>query len=211
MIEFEDEMKDFIVEKLNELEGLIVYACDLTSELTRDDNAVGAYIIGYSDALDYISEHISEAADAWNYYNDELNYPINPFEYPELFTYCMLDYGVHEIMGRVKYVSDHWDDQITLDKPTIGIITAQIEEDEDEEAVYYLMQHAYLAESDARYLIEWWSDDPLPWAEKYAPYIDTLSPDDDPDTWEHDNPDDHVIIDADLTCPIVISATPVRY
>ena len=203
MADFMDEMKDYAIEKLDELEGLNVYACDLTSELTRDDNATGAYVIGFNAALDYISEHISEAADAWNYYNDELNYPINPFEYPELFTCFMLDYGVREVMGRVKYLNDHWDEQITLDKATIGIIAAQIEEDEDDESVFYLMKHAFL--------ITYWADDPLPWAEKYAPYIDTLSPDEDPDDWVRDNPEDTVILDASLSAPVIISAEPVKW
>lgn len=88
-----------------------------------------------------------------------------------------------------------------------------MKECDDLRATRYLMDHAHVSEDTAQFLIEWWADDPMPWAEMYAPRIRELtSEDSDPETWEKRHPYDTVIVDAGFNAPaVIISEDVVNY
>lgn len=123
---FYDEMREFIIERMNDYEGCNFYACDLAHELTMSENYTGAYIIGTYAAREFIREHFDEAGECFAYYHEELDMNPNPFTEPEAFTFFMLDWGVSELMNGCTYLGEHWDECITLDRETIDAIAADL-------------------------------------------------------------------------------------
>ncbi len=123
---FYDEMRGFIIDRLNDCEGCEFYACDLPHELTMNENYTGAYIIGIHDAREFIRDNFDEAGECFDYYHEELEMSPNPFTEPEAFTFFMLDWGVSELMNGCTYLDEHWNECITLDRETIDAIAADL-------------------------------------------------------------------------------------
>lgn len=126
MTNFTDEIKNFVIDRLNDYENLEFYGCDLASELTMNENKDGCYYIYTEDALNFIRENWTQAAETWKYFNDDLGMSINPFEDPTAYTFYMLDYGVNELLNSLDFVSDNWDDEITLTRENIDKLTQEI-------------------------------------------------------------------------------------
>lgn len=119
---FNEDIHDFIEDRLNEYEGEKFYGADLADELTDNENQDGCWILYTDKAIDYIFENRWAASSTFTYFKDELSMAINPFEDPEKYTYFMLYYGVREIVSDLPYVQAHWDEEITLTKDVIAQI-----------------------------------------------------------------------------------------
>jgi len=124
---YTDDVKGFIIDKLHDYEGESFYGCDLASELTMNENMDGGWIFSYPEAMQYIADNMNFASDTFDYYKDNLDMAINPFENPAAFTFYMLDFGVGSVLAQCPYVDEHWNDDIELDAETIATICKQVE------------------------------------------------------------------------------------
>lgn len=79
---------------------------------------------------------------------------------------------------------------------------------EEERAVSHLMNVSHVDKKTAEYLIEWIADNPIPWADMYAPYIYQVS-EAEAETWEQEYPHDTVIYDDCINGAVVISDCPI--
>lgn len=168
-------------------------------ELFLDDgvtgNASGSYTFSTAQAAENVSELIwdSDFADymALNGYE---SIPIERgSETLDVIIRCLV---LNELYSELESV---WED-------------AHYENSDERKAVKQLIEVSGLEESDAKYLIEWWStDNPLEWAESFAPYIYTLDDDEAPEEHENEYPYDTVIVDNSLSAPVVISETRVHF
>lgn len=125
---FREEMVDFITNRLYDYEGNEIYISDLASTLTEDENATGAYIIGFYKCLKYIAENIQDASETFDYMKNDLDWVVNPFDEPEKFVFMMLYWGVEEVLNEADLYSEFDDeDKITLDEDTIQTIISKIQ------------------------------------------------------------------------------------
>ena len=103
---------DYIKDELPEWEGQTVYGADLGNEITEVPNANGIY---EDDSWGFISKHINDARDEYDYEKDNFGEVLhNPFEDPEAFVVCMLINTVNDVLSQVPIVYEHWDDELEL-------------------------------------------------------------------------------------------------
>ncbi|MBQ3295513.1 MAG: hypothetical protein IJH00_03410 [Erysipelotrichaceae bacterium] len=113
MMSFDEVIRDYISDKLDEFEGNTYYASDLASEITMEDNTNGTMFAYTQDARDFINDHPNQAAETYEYYR-EIGMDINPFQDPDTYSFYMGYYGVDQMLNRSEYITRHWDEQITL-------------------------------------------------------------------------------------------------
>lgn len=67
---FEQEIKDFLYDRIGEMEGSSVEGADLVHELTLDENNTGAWVIYTAKANDFVEKYRTDALDTIAYYRD---------------------------------------------------------------------------------------------------------------------------------------------
>lgn len=111
---------DFIEDELPEWEGKSVYGGDLATELTYTVNRTGSY---EDDAWGFISSHINDARDEYEYEEDQFGKVVcNPFKDPDGFVVCMLINTVDNILAEVPLVKENWNEYLELTKENIDAI-----------------------------------------------------------------------------------------
>ena len=124
--EFHELITEHIADWMHDNEGREVYAEDLASEITMDANYTGAWIIGTYRASEFIREYWDEAAATFEYFHTEMMIDPNPFQEPEAFTFYMLDWGVHEVLGDLDIMNRIWGDRIEIGGCATGEIMEAI-------------------------------------------------------------------------------------
>lgn len=114
--EFVSDVRGVISDWLYDRIGNTVFISDLQYNIVQGYHMNGYWIFGTEEALNYICKHYWIAKDLIDYYQEECDIVLNPFESPESFTVWLLDYGVGELLNENKYVQDHWDEEIELTK-----------------------------------------------------------------------------------------------
>ncbi len=110
--EIVDWAKDYILDTIDDYEGVSTYGADLGNLLTEGPNADGVY---EDNAWDFISKHIHDARDEYEYEKDNFGEVLhNPFEDPDAFVVCMLINTVDGIMSQVPFVDENWNDEFEL-------------------------------------------------------------------------------------------------
>lgn len=121
---FDQDIMDFIEDKLYAYEGEFYYGSELAAELTHDENMDGGWIPGTQAAWDYIAEHRQVASDVFDYCRDNFGESPNPLENPPAFTFYMLDYGVSNVLANCPTVYNQ-DDEIELTGEVINQILSE--------------------------------------------------------------------------------------
>ena len=133
---FWDEIADHIIDWMWDNEGDTLYAADMRGECDMGENMVGAWKIYTSDACDFIAKYWDEASATFDYFKNELDMAINPFESPTAYTFYMLDYGIGEIMSNCPFFDDNWNNEIALVPGVIKHITNQLNDAKNATFVY---------------------------------------------------------------------------
>lgn len=121
---FYDEIVDHLSMWLDDHEGYNVYGADFRFDVTQNENMTGAWVIGTYAAQETIKAYWDEASNTFDYFKNELDMAINPFESPEAFTFYMLDWGVGEVLAGNAFLDEHWDEYIELTPENIAAIKA---------------------------------------------------------------------------------------
>lgn len=125
--EFERDVYDHIYVRLWDFEGFDTYPCDLTHELTLNENYNGCWIGDQKTALEFICNNPWQASETFDYCQD-LDMRVNPFDNPAAYTFYMLYYGVDKLLSESEYLTENWNEQITLTPDVIETITKEINE-----------------------------------------------------------------------------------
>lgn len=111
---------DYIKDTLPDYEGVSTYGSDLGNLITEEPNANGVY---EDNAWDFISKHIHDAKDEYDYEKDSYGEVLhNPFEDPDAFVVCMLINTVDGVLSQVPFVEENWNDEFELTKDIIDEI-----------------------------------------------------------------------------------------
>ena len=111
---------DYIKDTLPDYEGVSTYGSDLCNLITEGPNANGVY---EDNAWDFISKHIHDAKDEYDYEKDSFGEVLhNPFEDPDAFVVCMLINTVDGVLSQVPIVEENWNDEFELTKDIIDEI-----------------------------------------------------------------------------------------
>lgn len=138
---------DHISDWLDDIEGLDsnYEVSDLSSEITLNANVNGFVDSPCAcDAKEFIKEHFDDCGTCFENLKDEgIDSIPNPFDDPVVFVVFVYIDVVDKIINRLDFISEHWSDNLTLDKKTIDHLRYEMcmidedpydnEEDEDEE------------------------------------------------------------------------------
>lgn len=128
MKDFNEFCKEYICEKLEEMEGVTCYACDLAYTLAESDNINGTMTYSTKTAIDYIREWWYDCADFSDY--EEMNFGkrSSPFVNPESFIVRMVIEGINSILSQCPIIDEKWNDEIELTPEVIEAIKEQIKD-----------------------------------------------------------------------------------
>lgn len=131
--EFFDFCKDFILDNIEDYEGIDVYGADLGIDLTEGINADGTFTYSTEKAKKYLQDWWADAAEYSEYEEMNFGQRSNPFENVETFIVRMVIEGVSTILSRCKFVYDKWNDKFELTSEIISTIKEEVEEQTDDE------------------------------------------------------------------------------
>ena len=126
MNELEKWVLQEMVEHLEDLEGQIVYGCDLAFTLFEGENNTGSYTCNAYESRQWIKEY-------WDYLGEvvkeyEFNYgevPISPFVSEETFQLQIIIFLASSLVTESDYIEEHWNEEIELTSDIIEKIAAE--------------------------------------------------------------------------------------
>ena len=127
MMGYTEYCKDYIKDRLEEMEGMSSYGCDLAGEICQGILADGSATYSRQKAWDYLDEWRGEAGEFYDHYTREIGTPPNPFDDTEAFHVAMILEGCQAILSQCDIVDEIWNDKILLDGITIKEIISQVE------------------------------------------------------------------------------------
>lgn len=131
MREYEEYVKDFIKDELQNNSGRTVYGCDLGYAITEGINVDGSATYSTEKAKQYIKHWWDEAAEVYEYQKENYGECLqNPFEEPEKFHVCMIIEGVNSLFGQCDTVEKFWNDEFELTQEVINKIIEEVDEKE---------------------------------------------------------------------------------
>ena len=128
MKNFNEFCKEYICDKLDEMEDVTVYACDLAYTLAESDNINGSITYNRAAAINYIREWWNDCADYSDHEENNFGKRSNPFANPEAFIVRMVIEGISSLLSQCNVIENNWNDQVELTSDVISEIKKEIED-----------------------------------------------------------------------------------
>lgn len=122
-----NEVKSYLIDKLNDYSGCTSYACDLAYLLTEGENANGSVYCSTFETQELIKANFELFGDFVEYYNDNIGEVLNPFREPEKCHVIFLIESVSLILQKCSFIDKHWNDEIKLTKANVKKIIKDVE------------------------------------------------------------------------------------
>jgi len=122
----ENEIKAYLIDKLNDYKGCAIYACDLAYTLTEEANVNGSVYCNAYKTKELIKDNFDLFGDFVRYYENELGETLNPLLEPEKAHVCFLIESCSQILQSCKLINDNWNNKIDLTDKNIKTLTKQI-------------------------------------------------------------------------------------
>lgn len=126
-----EEIKSYLIDKLNDYSGCSSYGCDLAYLLTEGENANGSVYCSTYETKKLIEANFDLFWDFVEYYNDNFDDKLNPFREPEKCHVIFLVESVSLILQKCSFINNHWNDKIELTKQNIKKIIKDVEKFEE--------------------------------------------------------------------------------
>ena len=119
-----------VIERLDNIEDLGGYVCDLAYLLYEEDNYNGvvtcyAY---YSDAREWINTYWNELKDEMEDYEFNFGEYPNPFENECAFMVKIVLNAASRLINESEWVQKHWNEEVTYTKEIVEQIKAELKE-----------------------------------------------------------------------------------
>jgi len=123
---FTQDLKNQIIDKLNDYSGGIYYACDLISTLFEGENADGSVLCNTYETKEFIKENFDLFGDLVEYVKDNMDYTLNPFQEPEKAHVWLLIEASQSILSKLPTIDKKWNDKIELTEKMIKKLTKEL-------------------------------------------------------------------------------------
>ena len=114
---------------LENLEGQVVYGCDLAFKLFENENVTGSYTCNAYESRQWIKEYwdyLGEVVEDYEFNYGEL--PVNPFDNEEVFQMQIILHMASSLVAKSDYIEGHWDEEIEFTKEVIYTIAKEMRE-----------------------------------------------------------------------------------
>lgn len=119
-----------MIERLDSVEDLGGYPCDLAYLLYEEDNyngVIGGYIY-YQDAKDWINTYWDELKDEMEDYEFNFGEYPNPFENECAFMVKIVINAASRLITESEWVRENWNEEVTYTKEIVEQIKAELKE-----------------------------------------------------------------------------------
>lgn len=124
---FTADLKNQIINRLNDYAGTRIYMCDLAYKLFEAENVDGTVTYNTYKAKEFIKENWDLMADLVEYVKDNLQTTLNPFLEPEKAHVYLLLEGARPLLSQLPTVDKYWnDDEKELTPKLIKQLTKEI-------------------------------------------------------------------------------------
>ena len=128
MKKFTTELKETIIDRLNDYKNTTVYGCDLAYTLFESENATGSVLCNTYLTKEFIKENFDLFGDLVEYIDDNLDMKLNPFLEPEKAHVILMLESSQSLLSQLDFINDYWDEKIKLTDKVIKEITDQLRE-----------------------------------------------------------------------------------
>lgn len=118
---------DLIRDKLDNYKDVSTYGCDLAYTLFEGENVDGSMTYSTYWSIELIRKYWDDFADIYQEYVDSTGSTLNPFDSAESFVVVMLLEEAQNILSESQFISDNWNNKITLDTKTINKINKDLD------------------------------------------------------------------------------------
>lgn len=124
----ENEIKSYLIDKLNDYKGGTYYASELAYKLTEGENINGSVYCNAYETKELIKDNFDLFGDFVRYYENEFGETLNPLLEPEKAHVCFLFESCNQILQSCKLINDNLDNKIELTDKNIKTLTKQIKQ-----------------------------------------------------------------------------------
>ena len=128
MKKFTTELKETIIDRLNDYKNTTVYGCDIAYTLFESENVTGSVLCNTYLTKEFIKENFDLFGDLVEYVNDNLDMELNPFIEPEVAHVILMLEASQSLLSQLDFINDNWDNKFKLTDEVIKEITDQLRE-----------------------------------------------------------------------------------
>lgn len=125
---FVTDLKQAIIDRLNDYSGNSYYGCDLAYTLFEGENVNGSVLCNTYQTKEFIKANFDLFGDLVEYFNDNLDMKLNPFSEPEKAHVILLLEASQSILSQLTFISENWNNSIELNDENIAIISNELTE-----------------------------------------------------------------------------------
>ena len=128
MKKFTTELKETIIDRLNDYKNTTVYGCDLAYTLFESEKTTSSVLCNTYLTKEFIKENFDLFGDLVEYVNDNLDMRLNPFTEPEKAHVILMLEASRILLSQLDFIDYNWVDKIKLTDEVIKEITDQLRE-----------------------------------------------------------------------------------
>ena len=125
---FTQDLKNQIIDKLNDYSGGTYYACDLAQTLFEGENANGSVLCNTYQTKEFIKENFELLGDLVQYCKDNMDMTLNRFSEPEKAHVILLLEASQSILSKLPTIDKKWNENIELTPKMIKKLTKELNE-----------------------------------------------------------------------------------
>ena len=123
---FYTELRNFIIEKLNDYKDIDVYGADLAYTLFENENANGSVLYNTYLTKEFIKNHFDLFADFSEHYTNNFEKSLNIFAEPEKAHVILLLESAKMVLGQLETINEFWNDEKELTEELINSIVEDL-------------------------------------------------------------------------------------
>lgn len=123
---FYTDLKNTIIERLNDYKGVEVYGSDLAYTLFEGENANGSVLCNTYETKEFIKNNFDLFADFSEYYTNNFGESLNIFAEPEKAHVILLLEASQIVLSNLDTIDEFWNDRKELTDELINEITKEL-------------------------------------------------------------------------------------
>ena len=125
---FTTDLKNQIIDRLNDYADGSYYASDLSCTLFEGENVNGSVFCNTYKTKEFIKENFDLFGDLVQHCKDSMDMTLNPFAEPEKAHVILLLESSSEVLSRLPFIDGNWNEKIELNANNIALIVEQLNE-----------------------------------------------------------------------------------
>lgn len=125
---FYTDLRNTIIDRLNDYKNTDVYGCELAYTLFERENANGSVLCNTYKTKEFIKENFDLFADLSEYYKDNFGESLDVFGEPEKAHVILLLESAQMVLSNLDTINEFWNDSKELTEELINAIIEELNE-----------------------------------------------------------------------------------